>query len=505
MPNRRRSPPVVMFLSLLAAPCIAAAQNPAPSLFRGTSAASAHMISVSTSVPAAEEHFMMGMRALDAEQNSVALKHFQEALKADGSFALAHLYTGIADPSLGAYKIHLDHAAARAAAASPAEQLLITIEQRAFANDLNGRLEAAEKLVASAPGEPRAFRELADAYAALGRPVKAREALTKAVQLSPDFTALHVALANSYIQAEPTNLAEAATHIRHAIALEPNAPYVHDYAGDLYRATNELEKARVEYTRVTELDPSGSSGFQQRGHVNAFLGNYAEARADYDRGIALAEPAQKPAFLVIRALLSVYAGDPAGAERAIDEVLESIDGMNHPNPNGAKINALNEQLLIASHYKHFDVAQRAVDRLGGVWQAQAQIANTATMRGLATAATAFASGMLAIRKGDFETGRARATEYMNARQAENNPRKNEGAHAMLAMADLFQGKAESAIGHFAEITPDNVYFTYYRAIALEKAGRTAEAEPLFKRVAERNFSSAAVALTKKEAASHLKK
>ena len=505
MPNPRFHP-VMVLVAVAATAVSAAAQNPsAPSLFRGQTAASAHMIAVSTPVPAAEEHFMLGLRSLDAEQGPVALKHFEEAVKADGSFALAHLYAGITSPSLAGYKSHLDHAVSRAATGSPLEQLMITIEQRAFANDLNGRLEAAKQFVAAAPTEPRAYRALARAHAVLRQMSEERAALIKAIQLSPDFAALHAELANSYTQFEPVNLTEAAAHIRHALTLEPKSAYIHDYQGDFYRATNELEKARASYTRMTELNPDGALGYQQLGHVNAFLGNYKEARADYDKAISLATVTQTPGFQVARALVSVYAGDAAAAEKEIEEYLNKIDGMNHPNPNQAKINALNEQWLIAQHYGHFDVAQRAADRLGTVWQAQVQIANTPTMRGLASATSAYAIGMIAIRRSDFATGRAKAKEYMDARQAEQNPRKNEGAHALLGMADLLEGKPESAIAHLAEIPSDNIYYTYYRAVALEKAGRSAEAKPLFQRVAERNFSTAGVALTRKEAAAHLKK
>lgn len=506
MPNRRRSPPLVQVVALVGIAFPAAAQNPpsAPALFRSEPAAAAHIIPVSTSVPAAEQHFVMGMLALDAEQNPVALKHFEEAIKADGAFAVAHLYAAVTTPSLSGYKTHLDHAASRAAGASPAEQLLIRTEQSAFANDLNGRLEAAQKLVALVPLEPRAHRVLARAQAALRRTAEQRQALAKAIELSPDFAALHVELGNSYTLLEPRNLNEAAVHIRHALALDPNASYVHDYMGDLYRATNELDKARAEYTRVIELSPESGLGFVQRGHVNTLIGNYPEARSDYDRAIGLADATVKPGFMAIRALVSAYAGDPASAEKELEDVFNAIDGIGHPNPNGAKIANLNDQLLIAAHHKHFDVAQRAVDRLAVLWQKQAEIAGTPAMRGLAAASTAYNSGMLAIRKGDFAAGRARAKEYMNARQAENNPRKNEGAHALLAMADLFEGKAESAIPHFAEIPPENIYFAYYRAVALKKAGRAAEARPLFEHVANWNFTTAGVALTRKEAASNLK-
>ena len=506
MPKPRRSPSLIAVLFLGAIATTAAGQNPpsAPSMFRGAPAPSAHMMSVSTSVPAAEEHFMMGIRALDTEDVPVAFEHFQEAIKADPSFALAHLYTAIANPSLEGYKTHLEHAAAKAATASPAERLLIVIEQRSFANDLNGRLEAAKSLVAAAPEQPRALRSLAQAYAVLNRTADARDALAKAIAQAPDFAALHVELANSLMQLEPVDLQQAETHMRHALGIDPDAAYIHDYMGDLHRAKNELEKARDEYTRVTELNPQGAIGFQQRGHVNAFLGKYADARADYDRAIALATPSQKPTFMGSRALVSVYEGNPAAAENEINALYGRIDGMNNPNPNGAKIVALNDLILISAHSRHFDVAQSAAARLGVVWQEQARIAGTPTMRGLAIASSAYANGLVAVMKGDYATARAKAKEYMQAREAENNPRKNEGAHGLLGLADLFEGRADSAIGHFAELPSSNIYYNYHRALALEKVGRNAEAQALFKSLAERNFSTAQVALTRKAAASHLK-
>jgi tetratricopeptide (TPR) repeat protein len=485
---------------------IAAAQNPpsAPSLFRAPEAASAHMMGLSTSVPAAEEHFLMGIRAGDAERNAVALQHFMEAIKADESFALAHLYAGLYDPAFGGFKKHLDDAKARSGRASPAEKLMISISERNFANDPTGALDAANQLVKVAPDQPRAYLEVARAQAALGRTADGRQTLMKLLELSPDFTSVHVELANSYIQQEPRDLDKASTHLQHALALEPGAAYVHDYMGDLFRARNELEKARAEYTKMAELDPASPNGFQQRGHVNAFLGNYAEARADYDRALALASPAQKPGFMQLRAIVPVYAGDPAAAEKELEDLYNAIDGMNSPNPVAAKVGVSNEQFLIALENKHFDVALRAVERLASLSQQQAQMAGTETRRNIATAFNAYNVGMLAIRKGDFATGRAKAKEYMDARQAENNPLKNEGAHGLLAMADFAEGKAESSLQHFDEISPENQYYNYYHALALEKAGKTAEAQVLFKRVADRNFSSAAVALTKKAAASHLK-
>jgi Flp pilus assembly protein TadD len=82
---------------------------------------------------------------------------------------------------------------------------------------------------------------------------------------------------------------------------------------------------------------------------------------------------------------------------------------------------------------------------------------------------------------------------------DQNPRKNEQAHELLAMTDFLQGNFASAANHFAEANPDDNYIWYYRGLALEKAGKTAEARQYFKRAAEWNFSGSGTALTKRDA------
>ena len=95
---------------------------------------------------------------------------------------------------------------------------------------------------------------------------------------------------------------------------------------------------------------------------------------------------------------------------------------------------------------------------------------------------AYWEGMLAARRGDFATARARAREMMALAAPDQSPRKNEAAHELLGMADLLEGNHAAAAGHFAEANPDDIYVAYHHALALEGAGRTAEARPLFARV-----------------------
>lgn len=457
-------------------------------------------IALTTNSAEARSEFLRGVRALDVERVVIARQHFDRAVAADRDFAFAHLYAAITAPGVVEYRGHLDEAVRLADRASEAERLRIRAERMGIDSDVNGQLALAQQLVRVTPNDPRAWTYLAGVQFNAGQRAEARASLERAGQSDPNLASTWTQLGNSYLLSEPRDVTRAETYFRRAMALDPNAPYVHDYMGDLHRAQNNLPLARAAYTRMIELDPSLAIGFQQRGHVNSFLGNFAEARADYDRAIALADPTSKPGYAVWRALVSVYEGNPAAAEAELDRVVASVDAMAIPNAMGSKIFAFSEQARIALHTRRFDVAQRAIDQMRPILRQQANDGRSDAFRRFNEATIAYWEGMLAARRGDFAAARTRAQEMMAHVAADRDPRKNERAHELLGMADLLEGKHESAAGHFAEANPDNVSVVYHRALALEGAGRSAEARELFRRVAAWNFNNADVALLKKEAA-----
>lgn len=460
----------------------------------------AMMVPLTTSSSSAREHFMLGLRAMDIGEGVKARAHFLEAVGADPSFALAHLYTALNANSTPEYRTHLEHAGAFADKASPVERLMIQIEQRGFANDLNGQLDLAKQLVKAAPSNPRALQTLAGVQLSLGHPENERATLERAIKAAPRFAPAHIQLGNSYLTIVPKNPAKGAVHMRHALSLEPNQPYTHDFMGDAYRANNQLEKARAEYSRMAELDPSSSSAYQQRGHVNSFLGKFAEARADYDKSVTLGDPNQKASFPVYRALVNVYAGDPKAAEQELEALVTAIDGMDLPGKTNAKIFALTTEFPIAFHNGDIEVATRAADQLRTLWLQEAEAGGTPEFRRQQEANILYTDGYLAARKGDYAGARAKAQAFMKLMEPVSNPRKNEPAHDLLGIVDLLQRNYGAAAAHFAAADPNDVYSTYHRAQALEGAGKVGAAATLYRQVAANNFNSVGVALTKREAA-----
>jgi tetratricopeptide (TPR) repeat protein len=456
---------------------------------------------LSTQSATARAEFLRGVHDFDIERPpQMARQHFDRAIAADPNFALGHLYAAYAAPSVAGYRNHLDEAVRLAPNASPAEQLLIRTEQKGLDNDVNGQMALAQQMVQMSPSDPRAYGYLAGVQLNAGRRAEARATLDRATQIDPNFTPSWIQLGNSYLLTEPRDVAKSESYIRRAMALQPDQPFVHDYMGDVYRAENNLPQARAEYTRMIELDPSNAGAYQQRGHVNSFLGNFSEARSDYDRAVALADPTQKPGFAVYHAYVNVYADDPSAAEAELERIAGSVDAMNIPNAVGSKIGAYSDIARIALHKGHLDVAQRAVDQLRTLYREQSAMGRTDAFRRGNEANIDYWEGMLAARRGDFVTARSKAQDMMAQVAQDQSPRKNEGAHELLGMADLLQKNYDAAAGHFAEANPDDIYVAYQRALALEGAGRNAEAQQLFRRVAGWNFNGSDTALVKREAA-----
>ena len=452
-----------------------------------------------TTSETARQEFLQGLRDQDAERFIEARNHFNAAVAADPDFAIGHFYAAVNAGSLAGYKNHLDEAVRLIDKATPAEQLWIRAEQKSADNDITGQIATVEQLAKLTPNDPRVYGYLSLAQFNANKRAESRASLEKMSQIDPNYVQPWILLGNSYLVTEPRDIEKAETYIRRAVALAPNEAMVHDYMGDVYRAENKLSDARTEYTRMAELAPTAGSAFIQRGHVNSFLGNFDEARADYDRGVQLADPSQKQGFAIYRALVNVYAGNPAAAESELDRIAASVDA-SEPNATGTKIFALTEETRIALHNKHLDVAQKAVDQLRTLFQKQATEGRSDAFKRQSVANLDYWEGMLAARRGDYATAQQKAQDYMTQMAPDQNPRKNEPAHELYGMIEFLQGNYTSAASHFAEANPDDQYVWYYRGLALEGAGRKAEAKEFFKRGAEWNFNGSGTALTKKDAA-----
>ncbi len=451
-----------------------------------------------TSSDEAMQHFRQGQHAMDMGRFIDAREYFVAAVEAEPNFAMGHLRLANTANSADEFIAALEAAESNAASASEAERIQIEFNRKGLDNDAEGQLQLAQQLIEIQPESPRAWLMLAGIQTGLNNVGEAREAMMQAAELSPNFVPAYASLGNSFIFNETKDFDEAAEAMEKVVELAPDEYFSYVLLGGAYRAQNNLTGARDAYTRAHELDPDEALPLQQRGHVNSFLGDFDAARADYDASIERARQGQGPFFAVWRALVSVYAGEPGAAVDELTELAAAIDGMGVPGPRGLKIFALTTAAQIALHHNMHDRAESILEQRAVLQMEQAEVVGgDAVLRG-SQANITYWQGVLAARKGDYETAATKAQEFMTYLEPDANPRRNEPAHDLLGLASLLQGDYEGAIGHYEHANPNNIYTQYHLGLAYEGAGNTAEAQEIFSAIEYYNFNSAGYALIRED-------
>ncbi len=466
-----------------------------------SAAAAVQEIPVTTSSDEARALFMEGQHALDVNRPLDAAELCRQAAEKDPKFTYAYVGLMNAATSAGEFMKSLELAEANMAAASEGEQLLVKINRTFVDVDAGTRLELSKQLVDAYPASPRAWLNLGFAQTARDEIEDARASMKNALELDPNFAPTHVSLGFSFLFNEPKDFATAERHMERVVELEPQEAPAHVMLGDAYRARNMLEKARDSYARGTELDPTKPLAFSKKGHADSYLGNYDEARSDFDQAIAVAKDQQKATWASFRAFVSAYAGNPQAAVAELGQVYESIDEMGIPEHqlNGAKIGVLSNLATIALHNGMLDAAERAIERRSNYVRAQADVVGDADFSRAQAANIVIWEGRLAARKGDYATARTKADEVSSLVEPQSDPRKMEGYHALMGLTSLLEGNNAEAVEHYRQANLNNIYVKYHLALALDGAGMAEEATSLFTEVAEFNFNAATYSCIRNDA------
>lgn len=464
------------------------------------SVASVDEIPITTASTSARTHFTVGEKLLDAGRPREAREHFRIAVDQDPTFAYGWLNLAFSAPSTQEFKEELDRAAQNLTGKTEGERLRVEIARTFLDNNAERRLELAQTLVKTYPNSPRAWIVLGNAQGALNRHGVARESYGRAIALDPTMFLAQTALGFSYLFSEPRDLTKAKQHMEQAIAANPAEAKGYEFLGDVNRARNQLEEARTAYTRATEKDPKLAVAVLKKGHINSFLGNYAEARSAYDAAIADGKEADKVTYGVYRAYANVHAGQPKAAIEELTTVARSADAaVPSKQINGAKAFALVSAVQIALHNDLLDDAERVLALYTPVVRADAQAVNDANNTRLTEAAILSWESQLAARRGDFTTALAKANEHKRLVENDQNPRRLETYHSLLGQIELRKKNFAQAVPHFRQADLTDVYEKYNLALALEGAGQSAEARKLFQDVASWNFNSVGFALTRRDA------
>jgi len=458
-------------------------------------------IPVTTNSKEANELFKQGLHYLDVGRAIESRETLQKAIQKDPQFAHAYFYLSMTAFSPEEFKNILDKGMKNTSGKSQGEKTLLEIQQTFITNDAGKRMELAKSLVSQYPEGPRAWMRLGFTQAAVNQHEESRKSWMKALELDPKLVGAHYALIVSYVFNEPKNFDEAQKQAEQCIAQEPNEAKGYEGLGDVYRAKNDLEKARQAYSKAIEIDPSLSQASLKKGHVNSFLGNYDEARADYDKGIAGTPNINKIGFANFRAFTYVHSGQADTALQELQKLVASADtlGISKDQATAAKLATLNNEFTITIHNKMVPKAEEILTQITQLTQETISGVKDPDFSQQQKAGLLLLQAQIAAVKGDYQTARNKAEENKKMLEQNTNPRKLEGYYAASGMIERLQGNFSKSVDDFRKSDLTILYNKYQLGLALEGAGNTQEGKKVLREVAQYNFNTVDFALVRKDA------
>ena len=460
---------------------------------------SANLWPLSTKSEDARKWTEAGEVAWDTGLFDDALRDFKRAVAADSAFAYGYLRIAQNAYSLDEYRANLQRANAFISTANPSEKLMIESENRIFAGDIQAGIDSLKKLTETLPNNQRAWLFLATQQAFVANQTdSARATGKKLIDIAPNWGIAHLLYGSFYVT-EPRDLVKAEEETLAGQKLWPDKAVTYDLLGDLRRAQNRLEEAAAAYSRQVELSPNESEGHNQRGHAYSFLGKFDSARADYDAAIRLGKGNRPAVESQFRAYVDAYAGHPEESISRLEQLVQAIDGLGIPEPEGLKISTLQSIAILASHIGKFDAADSATAQMAPLIRKGIERVNTPEYRRTQEANIAFWEGRAAAFKGDYAVALRKAEEYKKLRELDRDPLKDRNYHVLLGFVALGQKRYADAATELRQGDPDNPLQRFHLAKALEGLGQAAEAKAIYKSVSGYNFNAPGFAAVRREA------
>lgn len=205
---------------------------------------------------------------------------FDEAIKLDPDFALAHLYRGLT--YVGGFNIaekHMQKAVSLADKVTGGEKNLILYQQAAFNGDQVRQKMYLDNLIVAFPNNKR-IQALAGTYYYIISDYKnALEHLKKSVAIDENFAPSYNTI--GYSESALKNYDEAEKAFKKYIELQPDLPNPYDSYAELLLNLGRYDESIAEYQKAFDKDNTYLTALFGIGHNYVFKNDFKKARENY--------------------------------------------------------------------------------------------------------------------------------------------------------------------------------------------------------------------------------
>ena len=469
-----------VFFALLAAAISAAAMAQTPKAGAGS-----ERMPITTSSPAARALFEQGIVAWENLHIPQALQCWQDAIKKDPNFLLAHLYISERIPDPDQQAAERKKVLALMDSVTPDERLMAEWILDESRDDTIGTLAAMNELLARYPRDKHLYW-----FAALTMGAnyhqweRAAELAEQAVRVDPDFAGALNNLAYDY--AFEGKFDQAFPVMRHYIEVLPTEPNPQDSYAEILRMAGRFDEAVEHYHASLKLEPNFGESLLGLADTYALMGREDDARAQYEVAI---QHAYTRAYAVQWKLKWAATWLREKHFNDADAAFQAAAKMAHENSVGVleaeayRTMALYQQDEAAAA-RWLQKARESLDHPHDTSQIARQQQLALILR---------TSIYRAVQRGRMADAEKTLEQLSKIAAASHNPSIDVAFHASSGMVLMAKRKWLEAIPHLEEDANDP-YSMELLVSAYQKAGLPAKAERTAKELAALNAPSVEQAL-----------
>ena len=459
----------------------------------------------------ATEFFNQAVYHIDQGEWREGRDNFQSALRVDPNFIMANMWGWSEDPVQT--RKYRETAIASKESANDAEKIMIGMLEAGQKGKASERLELAKKLVDKYSSSSEAHVILGNVYTGQDNIDKAIESYENALKVNPDnynawkqLARHHIVIGNNnMLPKDKQDKSKAVKYAEEMLRIRPKAPNAHQYRANIERQHSNFDEANKLYQKMVDVcNETGSTAKSTALIISAhnllFSGQLNNSMTRYDEAIAISESPQTAHNLKLyKAVANLFYDKYYEGLEVLNEMMKDVSetSASQERVNGNTAQIFWNRMMMQAHNQQKSEAFKSLNQWKKYRKIDLDMDKEREVNGYNATNYAMEAWMHTL-FGDYNKAKSLLAKHYEIAKTWESAGAFDTYNGIYGMVYVMQGNPTKALEYFDDrIDPGNYqYYSYFKALALKATQKEEEAREIFEFIANYNFLSWEVGLTR---------
>ncbi len=459
----------------------------------------------------ATEFFNKAGYHFDQGEWQEARDNFQSALRVDPNFIMANIWGWSEDPVQT--RKYRETAIANKENANDAEKIMIEMLEARRNGKASERLELAKELVNKYSSSSEAHVILGNVYTSQDNLDKAIESYENALKVNPDnynawkeLAKHHIVIGNNnMLPKDKQDKSKAVRYAEEMLRIRPKAPNAHQFRANIERQHSNFDEANKLYQKMVDVcNETGSTAKSTALIISAhnllFSGQLNNSMTRYDEAIAISESPQTAHNLKLyKAVANLFYDKYYEGLEVLNEMMKDVSetSASQEAVNGNTAQIFWNRMMMQAHNQQKSEAFKSLNQWKKYRKIDLDMDNERAVNVYNATNYAMEAWMHTL-FGDYNKAKSLLAKHYEIAKTWESAGAFDTYNGIYGMVYVMQGNPSKALEYFDDrIDPGNYqYYSYFKALALKATQKEEEAKAIFEFIANYNFLSWEVGLTR---------